>query len=68
MEKPIFPKIRVKLTGKSANFFSVLNATDVAMEKADIPLNIRKKYIREAARDWDYDKMITVTRKWVKIS
>jgi hypothetical protein len=67
MNKVLYPKVKVRLTGESANAFSIMNRVSVAMEKAGVPLNIRKKYVREAASGWNYEKMLEVTSKWVSV-
>jgi len=67
MDKPIYNKVKVKITGESANAFSIMNRVSVAMEKAGIPLSVRKKYVREAAYGWNYENMLKVTSKWVSV-
>jgi hypothetical protein len=67
MKKVIYPKITVRVTGENPNFYSTLNRVVAAMDKAGVPLNIRKKYVREAAEGYDCAKMLSVTAKWVKV-
>ena len=64
--KPIYPKVRVKLTGKDGNAFAVMGKVRKAMKRANIPTAAIQRYTGKAMSG-DYDHLLRVTMETVTV-
>ena len=65
--QPKYPKIKVKLTGKNANAFSLLGTVKTALRKAAIDEAEIAAFQAEALSG-DYDHFLQTAMKWVDVS
>ena len=62
-----FPDVRVKLVGGDGNAFAVLGSVQYALRKAGVSKDERDLFVKEATGG-DYDHLLSVVVRWVKVS
>ena len=62
-----FPDVRVKLVGGDGNAFAVLGSVLYALRKAGVSKDERDLFVKEATGG-DYDHLLSVVVRWVKVS
>lgn len=60
-----FDKVKVKILGEDGNGFAIMGRVLKAMKEAEIPKEIRDKYIKEVTSG-DYNNLLTVTLQYVE--
>ena len=63
---PLYPHVRVKLTGKDGNAFSVMGAVTAALRKAGVSAEERNRFCAEAMSG-DYGHLLRTCMKWVDV-
>lgn len=64
---PKYPEVKVQLTGRDSNAFSILGRTLTAMRRAGLSEEERKVYQKEATSG-DYNHLLATTMRWVDAS
>jgi hypothetical protein len=64
---PKYPHVKVKLSGKDGNAFSIMGTVAQAMRRAGIPKEERDAFFAEATKS-AYDPVIATAMKWVDVS
>ncbi len=64
---PMYPDIRVTLTGTDGNAFAVLSAVNRALRRAGIGKVERDAFIAEATAG-DYDHLLATAMQWVDVA
>jgi hypothetical protein len=63
---PLYPNIRVRLTGQDGNAFSIIGRVREALSDADVPDEKVKRFAAEAMSG-NYDHLIQTVMRWVKV-
>ena len=66
MSKAKYPDIKVRLSGKDGNAFTILSRFTEAMKKKGIFESEREVFYKEATSG-DYDHLLQTCMKWVDI-
>jgi len=64
--EPIFPEVRVKLTGKDGNAWNILGIVSQGMKAKKIPKEKISEFTSEAMAG-DYDHLLRTCMKWVEV-
>lgn len=67
MTAPIYPSIKVKLTGRDGNAFAILSAVTKALRKSGLPEDLCSAFTKEAMSG-DYNNVLATAMKWVDVS
>lgn len=63
---PLWPRVRVKLTGTDGNAFAVLGSVTRALKAAGVPAEDVARFVDEATRG-DYDQLLATCVRWVAV-
>ena len=61
-----YPDIKVTLTSKNGNAFSIIGEVQQALRRAKVPPEEIKAF-RDEAMSGDYDKVLQTCMKWVDV-
>lgn len=67
MTAPIYPDIKVQLTGRDGNAFAILGAVTKALRHGGLPEDRCALFVEEATSG-DYDNVLATAMKWVDVS
>ena len=67
MTDPLYPKVRVKLTGRDGNAFAIMGALKEALKKGGAPKSDIELYLNESMSG-DYDNLLATACRWVHVS
>lgn len=67
MDQPLFPDVRVQLTGQDGNAFFIIGRVTKAARAAKVPKDSIDDYINEAMSG-DYDHLLQVTMKYFTVN
>lgn len=65
--EPLYPHIKVKLSGHDGNAFAIMGRVNAALGKADVSKEEREAYFKEST-EGDYDHLLRTACKWVTVS
>jgi hypothetical protein len=65
--KPLYPHVKVKLTGRDGNALSIINSCSVAARKGKVPQEEIDQFNNEALSG-DYDNVLRTCLKWFSVS
>jgi hypothetical protein len=64
---PVFPNVKVRLSGQDGNAFAILGKVIAALRRAKATKDQIAEY-RNAATSGDYDNLLRVSMQWVEVS
>lgn len=67
LDEPIYPDIEVELSGQDGNAFAIVSRTARAMGRGGVSME-QVDLFREEATSGDYEHLLAVVQKWVRIS
>ena len=63
---PLYPHVRVRLTGTDGDAFAIIGKVTAALRKAGVPAEERDRF-RDEAMSGDYNNLLRVCMEWVDV-
>lgn len=67
-ERPLYPKVKVQLSGKDGNAFFIISRVRSALKEAGVISTREIEDFTEEAMSGDYDHVLQTVMAWVSIS
>lgn len=64
---PIYPDIKVQLSGEDGNAFAIMGRVKQALNRAGVPKEEQARYMKESM-EGDYDHLLRTAMKWVQVN
>ena len=66
MAAPLYPRVRVKLTGTDGNAFAIIGKVTAALREAGVSAPEQHRF-RDEAMSGDYGHLLRVCMEWVDV-
>lgn len=64
---PLYPDVKVQLTGNDGNAFAIIGSVVKALQRADVDDEEIQRFSAEATSG-DYDNLLRTAMRWVAVS